>query len=132
MICEALFVTGALGLPVALYTAGLPTLGGAFLLSSVLIFAIRVSRSRVLAASWLAEVNPRVISDATRLELAKALTCAALAVDALASGFRVIDRFFAGPRALSVSLVLTTAGLFAIGACLFLTRWFAGYLLSRR
>jgi hypothetical protein len=46
----------------------------------VLVFALAVVRSGALSASWLAGEPGATIGDATRFELTKALTCAALAV----------------------------------------------------
>lgn len=131
-IFGALFLGGAVALAMTLYAAHFPTLGGALLLSGVLVFAIAVVRSGALATSWLAGETRGTIGNVTLYELAKALTCAALAVDTLFGGVRVLDRYRLWSDGATVTLVLTVTGLLAIGAGIFLTRWFAGYLLTRR
>jgi hypothetical protein len=114
------------------YASGFPTAGGALLLSSVLVFAVAVVRSGALATYWLAGETRTTIENATRLELAKALICAALAVDAFFGGARVLDRYRLWHHEVSMTVLLTASGLLAIAAGLFLTRWFAGYLFTRR
>jgi hypothetical protein len=130
-IFGALFIGGAVALPLMFYAAHHPTLGAALLLSGVLVFAIAFVRSGALATSWLAGETRGTIGNATRYELAKALTCAALAVDALFGGMRVLYRYRLWADGVTVTLVLTATGLLAIGAGLFVTRWFAGYLFTR-
>jgi hypothetical protein len=94
-VYQALFVAGALAVPVLLYAMGFPTLGGVLLLS-------------------------------------KALVCAGLAVDALFGGVRAMQSYRLINHDVTFALLLTVTGLLTIGAGLFLTRWFAGYLLSKR
>ena len=132
VIYGALFVGDAVVLPLMFYAAGFPSLGGALLLSGVLVFAFTVVKSGALSTSWLARETRGSIGNASRLELAKAFVCAALAVDALFGGVRVIARYRLWNHDLSLTVLLTTAGLLAIGAGLFLTRWFAGYLFTPR
>jgi hypothetical protein len=129
---QALFVAGALTVPVLLYAAGFPTLGGVLLLSSVLVFVVAVIRFGALSTSWLRRETPKTIRSAARFELAKALVCAGLAVDALFGGARAMQSYRLIHHDVTVTLLLTVTGLLAIGAGLFLTRWFAGYLLSKR
>jgi hypothetical protein len=64
-ILGALFLSGAFAVPVILYLAHFPTLGGALLLSGVLVFAIAVVRSGALSVSWLAGETRATIGDAT-------------------------------------------------------------------
>jgi hypothetical protein len=53
-IYGALFVGDAVALPLIFYTSGFPTVGGALLLSSVLVFTIAIIKSGALGTSWLA------------------------------------------------------------------------------
>jgi hypothetical protein len=78
---QALIVCNAIGVPLLFYAVGSPTLGGALLLSSVLVFAVLVVKSGALATSWLGRHTITSIREAARLELAKAMICGALAVD---------------------------------------------------
>jgi hypothetical protein len=129
---RSLFAGGALALPLGLYASGFPTVSGAFLLSSLLVFTIAIVKSGALATCWLAGEARPTIENATRYELAKAFICAALAIDALFGGARVMDRYRLWHHNISRLVVLTMTGLLAIAAGLFLTRWFAGYLFTRR
>jgi hypothetical protein len=99
-ILGALFLGGAVALPVMFYAVGFPTVGGALMLSGVMVFAIAIVRSGALSASWLAGETRGTIADATRYELAKALTYAALAVDALFGGRECWIVMGSGPMAL--------------------------------
>jgi hypothetical protein len=129
---RALAVGGAIGLPVLLYVAGFPTLGGVLLLSSVLVFVVAAIKFGVLSTAWVQRESPRTIRSAALFELAKAFVCAGLAVDALFGGIRAMESYRLVNHDVTIILLLTVTGLLVIGAGLFLTRWFAGYLLSRR
>jgi hypothetical protein len=130
-IYVALFGAVAVGSPLAFYASGHPTVGGALLLSSVVVFAIAVIQSGALATTWLARKSGVTLANATRYELAKAMICAGLAVDALSGGIRLMQRFRLYDEP-SMMVVLTAAGLLTIGSGLFLTRWFAGFLSTLR
>jgi hypothetical protein len=93
---------------------------------------VAVIRFGALSTSWLRRETPKTISSAARFELAKALVCAGLAVDALFGGAQAMQSYRLINHDVTVTLLLTVTGLLAIGAGLFLTRWFAGYLLSKR
>jgi hypothetical protein len=131
-IYVTLFVSVAVVLPLTFYASGLPTVGGALLLSSVMVFAIAVMKSGALSTAWLVGETRGTIENATWYELAKALICAALAIDALFGGAHLVDRYRLWHHHISWMVILTSAGLMAIAAGLFLTRWFAGYLFTRR
>jgi hypothetical protein len=130
-IYGTLFAVVAVGLPLMFYASGFRSVGSALLLSSVLVFAFALIKSGALATSWLAVQRRETIKNATRYELAKAMIFAALAVDALSGGLRLMHRFLLYDDS-SMMVVLTAAGLLAIVAVLFLTRWFAGYLFTLR
>jgi hypothetical protein len=131
-IYRVLFVSGAVVLPLTFYASGFPTVGGAFLLSSVLIFAIAVMKSGALSTAWLAGETRGTIENAARHELAKALICAALTVDVLFGGAHLFDHLRLWGYHIAWMAILTAAGLLAIAAGLFLTRWFAGHLFTRQ
>jgi hypothetical protein len=132
VIYGAIFVSVAVVLPLTFYASGFPTVGGALLLSSVLVFAVMVMKSGALSAAWLAGETRGTIENATWHELAKALICAALTIDVLFDGAHLLDRHPLWNHHISWIVILTAAGLLAIAAGLFLTRWFAGYLCSRQ
>lgn len=131
-IYRRLFVGIAVVLPLTLYAAGFPTVGGALLLSGVMIFAFAVMRSGVLSTDWLAGETPGTINSATWYERAKALICAALAIDVFFGGSPLMDHYHLWGHHISLSVVITASALLAIAAGLFLTRWFAGFLYTRR
>jgi hypothetical protein len=133
VIYGALFVSvAAVVLPLTFYASGFPTAGGALLLSSVLVFAVTVVKSGALSAAWLAGETRGTIENATWRELAKALICAALTIDVLSDGAHLLDRHRLWNHPISWMVILTAAGLLAIAAGLFLTRWLAGYLGIRQ
>ncbi len=131
-IYRALFFGDAVAFPLILYALGFPTVGGALLLSSVVVFAVAIIRSGALATSWLGNQTLKTIEKAIRFELAKALVCAGLAVDVLFGGARLINHYHLWHHGVSLVVVFTAAGLLAIASGLFFTRWFAGYLFSQR
>jgi hypothetical protein len=131
-IYRTLFVCIAVVLPLTFYAAGFPTVGAALLLSGVMTVAFAVMRSRVLSSDWLAGETPGTINSATSYELAKALICAGLAIDVFFGGPSLLDHYRLWGHHISWTVVLTASGLLAIGAGLFLTRWFAGYLVTQR
>jgi hypothetical protein len=129
---QVLAAIGAVAVPVLFYVAGYPTVGAALMLSGVLVFVAMLARSGALSPSWLQRETPRTIGNAARYQLAWALLCAGLAVDTVFVG-RLAMRHGAYPRyEVMLILILTVVLLLGIGAGLFLTRWFAGYLLSKR
>jgi hypothetical protein len=123
---------GALALPVIFYASGFPTVGGALLLSTVLIVGLAIIKSGALSISWISGETRGSIQNSTRHELAKAFICAALAVDVLSGGAQLLDHYRLWRHNISMTVLLTTTGLLAIAAGLYLTRWFAGYLSTRR
>jgi hypothetical protein len=131
-IYRAFFVGDAVALPLLFYVAGFPTLGGVLLLSSVLVFVLAVIKSGALSPSWLQRETRRTAGNAARYELARAFLCAGLAVDVLFGGVQMMETYRLINHDATITLLLTVTGLLAIGAGLFLTRWFAGYLLSKR
>jgi hypothetical protein len=113
------------------YATGFPTAGGVLLLSGVLVFVVFVVKSGALSTSWLSRQTATSIRHAARFEFAKAMICGALAVDTLFGGARVVNRYRLWHDDVTVIVLVSVAGLFTIGAGLFLTRWFAAYLMSR-
>jgi hypothetical protein len=123
---QALSVGGAVALPVLFYLAGYPSLGAVLMLSGVLVLVVAIVGSGALSPCWRQRESSRTIGSATRYELAKALVCAGLAVNAVIAIRRIPSPHF------TIFVILIVAGLLVIVAGLFLTRWFAGYLLSKR
>jgi hypothetical protein len=64
-----------------LYRMGLADMGGAFILSAIIVSVITFVRSGALSVTWLRRENPHSIRNAARWELAKAFICAALGID---------------------------------------------------
>jgi hypothetical protein len=131
-IYGTLFFSVTVVLPLTFYASGFPTVGGALLLSTVMILAIAVMKSGALSTAWLAGETPSTIKNTTWYELTKALICAALAVDVLRGGAYLVDLYRLWNHHISWIVILTAAGLMAIATGLFLTRWFAGYLFTQR
>jgi hypothetical protein len=101
------------------------------LLSTILVLTIRIIRSGAVSPAWLSQQNLRSISNAAQFELTKGFGCAGLAVDALFGGNRLM-RAYQLYDPLSFTLLFTVSWLLAVGALLFLTRWFAASMLIAR
>jgi hypothetical protein len=134
---QGIFFIAALAISVACYPLGLTTLGGALLLSTILVFAVRVVRSGAVSPTGLTGVavlkaqNLRSIRNAAQFELAKGFGCAGLAVDALLGGNRLM-RAYQLYDPISFTLLFTVSWLLAVGALLFLTRWLAASVVMAR
>jgi hypothetical protein len=128
---QGIFFLLTLAGSLACYPLGFATLGGALLLSTILVFALRIVQSGVVSPVWLSRQNRRSIRDAAQLELAKGFACAGLAVDALFGGNRVM-RAYQLYDPLSFTLLFTVSWLLALGALLFLSRWVAASVLMAR
>jgi hypothetical protein len=128
---QGIFFLVALALSLACYPLGFTTLGGALLLSTILVLTIRIIRSGAVSPAWLSQQNLRSISNAAQFELTKGFGCAGLAVDALFGGNRLM-RAYQLYDPLSFTLLFTVSWLLAVGALLFLTRWFAASMLIAR
>jgi hypothetical protein len=115
-----------------LYRSGLADIGGVLVLSAIIVSVITFVRSGALSASWLKHQDLSSITRLGHLELAKAFGCAGMGVDAcrgLAAG--VVHGLI--PRGMVTgAILLSVAVVAAMGAGLFLVRWFAAYLLVRR
>jgi len=115
-----------------LYRMKLTNLGGVLILSAIIVSLITFVRSGALSASWLSIRNRNSIIRLGHLELAKAFGCAGIGIDlfrGLSAGIRHA-LLPAGPVTLVIAL--TVAVVSAMGAGLFLVRWFAAYLIVRR
>jgi hypothetical protein len=128
---EVIFFILALVASLGCYPLKWTMLGGSLLLSTVLVFAVRMVRSGAVSPLWLTRQNPHTIRNAAQFELAKGFGCAGLAVDALDFGNRVI-RAYQLYDPLSFTLLFTVCWLLALGALLFLSRWLAATLLVAR
>jgi len=128
---QGIFFLLALALSLACYPLGFTTLGGALLLSTILVLTIRIIRSGAVSPAWLSRQNLRSIRSAAQFELTKSFGCAGLAVDVLSGGNRLM-RAYQLYDPLSFTLLFTVSWLLAVGALLFLTRWFAATVLIAR
>src|SRR5258708_37109163 len=118
------------GLVVLLYKLGFPNVGAVTILAGLDVPVLSLLRSGAFSTTWLERHTSRSARHAARLELAKALICAGIGVDGLATflvGWRYVPL-----NDLTDILVITWLLLVAVGVCLFLARSFAAYLLSIR
>jgi hypothetical protein len=115
-----------------LYRMKLADIGGVLILSAMIVSAITFVRSGALSASWLSIRDRNSIIRLGHLELAKAFGCAGIGIDlfrGLSAGIRHA-LLPAGPVTWVLALAIAAAS--AMGAGLFLMRWFAAYLIVRR
>jgi len=115
-----------------LYRIGLADIGGVLTLSAIIVSVITFVRSGALSTSWLGRKDRQSIIRAGYWELAKAFGSAGVGVDLVRTLNAGITRGLMPASLISVVIVLTVAVMSAMGAGLFLTRWFAAYLLVRR
>lgn len=115
-----------------LYRMGLADVGGALILSAIIVSAITFVRSGAFSVTWLRGENSHSIRNAARFELAKAFICGGLGIDAVRLLRAGLERGFMPLTQLTVTLILTVAVLSAMCTGLYLTRAFAAYLVARR
>jgi hypothetical protein len=115
-----------------LYRLGLANIGGALILSAIIVSVITFVRSGALSVSWLRRENSHSIRNAARLELAKTFICGALGIDAVRLLRMGYEHGVMPATPVTVTLILTVAVLSAMGTGLYLTRAFAAYLCARR
>jgi hypothetical protein len=115
-----------------LYRFGLADVGAVLTLSAIIVSLITFVRSGALSASWLKTRDRQSIIRARYWELAKAFGCAGIGVDLVRVLRDGISYRYMPSSALSAAILLTVAVVTAMGAGLFLTRWFAAYLFGRR
>jgi len=128
---QGIFFLLALSVSLACYPLGYTNLGGALLLSTILVFAANVVQSGAVSPAWATRQHLRSIRNAAQFELTKGFGCAGLAVDALQGGNRLM-RAYQLYDPLSFTLLFTVSWLLAVGALLFLTRWLAASVLMAR
>jgi hypothetical protein len=115
-----------------LYRFGLADIGGVLVLSAIIVSAITFVRSGALSAAWLQHRDRSRLIRLSYLELAKAFACAGLGIDLVrALGFGLSHRIVP-MTPVTWTIVLSVAVVSAMGAGLFLVRWFAAYLTVRR
>ncbi len=115
-----------------LYRMGLANIGGVLILSAIIVSVIAFVRSGALSASWLTLPDRNSIIRLGHLELAKAFGCAGLGIDLVRTLVAGVVHGVIPATLISAVLVLSMAVLSAMGAGLFLVRWFAAYLFVRR
>jgi hypothetical protein len=115
-----------------LYRSGLADIGGALVLSAIIVSVITFVRSGGLSASWLKHQDPRSIARLGDLELAKAFGCAGVGIDAFRGLAAAVVHGLIPRGMVTGAIILSVAVVAAMGAGLFLVRWFAAYLLIRR
>jgi hypothetical protein len=115
-----------------LYRMGLADIGGAMLLSAIIVSVITFVRSGALSVTWLHKENSHSIRNAARFELAKAFICGALGVDAVRLLRMALEHGVMPYTVVTVTLILSVAVVSAMGTGLYLTRAFAAYLFVRR
>jgi hypothetical protein len=110
------------------YATGLPHIGGALLLSGILVSTLVFVRSGALSAAWLQNQDKITAARSIYLELAKALISAALGID-FVIGVRFGMQQGVVPAGLETTAIfLTVVALTILGAGIFLLR-FLGVLL---
>jgi hypothetical protein len=115
-----------------LYRMGLADIGGALILSAIIVSVITFVRSGALSVTWLRRENSHSIRNAARWELAKAFICAALGIDAVRLVRMGLEHEVMRYTAVTITLIITVAVLSAMFTGLYVTRSFAAYLLARR
>lgn len=128
---QGIFFLLALAVSLGCYTLEFTTLGGALMLSTILVLAAKIVASGAVSPDWLTRQNLGSIRSAAEFELAKGFGCAGLAVDALQGGNRLM-RDYQLYDPLSFTLLFTVCWFLSIGALLFLTRWLAARVLMAR
>jgi hypothetical protein len=132
-VVRPLLVVGiALAAIAFVYAMGLPDVGGAFLLSGLLLVVFLYVRSGALSPVSHQRRHFSTIRNCARWEFAKAMICAGAGLD-------IVRLIFIshGDRVLTVSVVSEAAfyailALWCLGVVAFLARSFAAYLLSLR
>jgi hypothetical protein len=115
-----------------LYRLGLADIGGVLVLSAIIVSAITFARSGALSAAWLQHRDRNRVIQLGHLELAKAFACGGLGIDLVRGlGFGLSHRIVP-MTPVTWTIILSVAVVSAMGAGLFLVRWFAAYLTLRR
>ncbi len=132
MIGKVIAVCIAGGGIALLYRFGLTDLGGVLVFSAIIVSAITFVRSGALSAAWLQHRDRNRLIRLSYLELAKAFACAGLGIDLVRIlGFGLSHRIVP-ITPVTWAIALSVAVVSAMGAGLFLVRWFAAYLTVRR
>lgn len=132
-MAKALCLSVGVVVVVLCYLGGLPTAGGALLFSGVVVGVAAALRSGVLSTSWLQSVPSNSLRSAANLELAKALVCGGLVVDALlgARSFIYLVPSRSAVLLHTVLAIVIVVGL-VLGSGAFLARWYAAWLMALR
>jgi hypothetical protein len=115
-----------------LYRMRLTDIGGVLVLSAIIISVITFLRSGALSAAWLKHRDPNSIIRLGHFELAKAFASAGIGIDLFRSLVAAVRHGLIPRGAVTGAILLSVAVIAAMGAGLFLVRWFAAYVLVRR
>ena len=115
-----------------LYRMGLADIGGVLVLSAIIVSVITFVRSGALSASWLKSRDRQSINRLGHLALAKAFACAGFGIDMTRSLLSGVTHGILPMSLVTGAIILAVAVVCAMGAGLFLVRWFAAYLWVRR
>jgi hypothetical protein len=120
----------AIGLIVLSYAVGFPNVGAVLILSGLYVAVWMFLRSGVFSTSWLERHTSSSVKHAARLEFAKAMICAGIGIDGILA--LLWGRGYIPRNDLTNVVLITWLMLTVVGIGLFLTRWFAAYLMTRR
>jgi hypothetical protein len=115
-----------------LYRLGFADIGGVSILSAIIVSAITFVRSGALSATWLRQRDRNAIARLGYLELAKSFACAGLGLDIVRGLGAGVHNGIVPRTPVTWAILLSVAVVSAMGAGLFLVRWFAAYLTVRR
>jgi hypothetical protein len=115
-----------------IYRMRLADIGGVLILSAIIVSVVTFVRSGALSASWLTIRDRNSIIRLGHLESAKAFGCAGAGIDLFRGLGAAVRHDLLPTGPVTVAIALTVAVVSAMGAGLFLVRWFAAYLLLRR
>ena len=130
LVARLFVLTLGVGLVFLLYALGFPKVGAVCILAGLYVIVFSLLRSGVFSTTWLERHTPLSARRAMRLELAKALICAGVGIDAFA--VLLLDPQYDFDFGLTDILILTWVLLVVVGISLFVVRAFAAYLVSIR
>jgi hypothetical protein len=127
---QIIAVCVAIGLIVLLYAVGFPNVGAVLILSGLYVAVLAFLRSGAFSTSWLQHHTSSSVKHAARVELAKAMICAGIGIDGIEA--LLLGRRYVPNNDLTNIVLITWLMLTVVGIGLFLVRWFAAYLLTKR
>jgi hypothetical protein len=132
-VLRAVGLAVAAGVIAFIYWMGLLDVGGALVLSGLLVLLIWYVRTGALAPVSLQRRHFTTLRNCARWEFSKAMICAGAGLDIVRLVFIANDHLFIlNYSVVSEAAVVTLAAVWLIGTCMFVVRSFAAYLLSLR